>query len=251
MPVATKTFFFSDVHLGSPNHAASLAREKRLVAWLDSIQAEAKEIYIVGDLFDFWFEYRHSVPKGYTRILGKLAELVDNGIKVHFFTGNHDLWMFGYFEKELGIKVYKEPQILDLNGKLLYVGHGDGLGPGDHGYKIIKKIFSNKVAQFVYRLLHPDVGISIANFWSKTSRNANPKELEHFLGEDREWLLIYAKEKLKTQHFDYFVFGHRHLPLDIQLNENSRYINLGDWISYCSYAEFDGHQLQLKYYQAV
>jgi UDP-2,3-diacylglucosamine hydrolase len=248
MQTGKKTYFVSDVHLGTPNHAASLEREKKLVAWLDMVRFDAETIYIVGDLFDFWFEYRHAAPKGYTRILGKLAELVDSGIKIHFFTGNHDLWMFGYFEQELGIPVYYEPKQIEIGGRRFFIGHGDGLGPGDYGYKFIKKIFSNKLAQFLYRLVHPDVGISIAGFWSRRSRQAASQELEHFLGEDREWLVIFARETLQKEYFDYFVFGHRHLPLDIDLGSGSRYLNLGDWLNYYSYAEFDGVQMALRYF---
>ena len=247
MLTGKKTYFLSDVHLGAPDVSSSLEREKLLVQWLDQVKHDAEDIYIVGDLFDFWFEYKHAIPKGYTRVLGKLAELTDSGINIHFFTGNHDLWMFGYFEKELNIPVYFEPVVKVINGKKFFIGHGDGLGPGDHGYKFIKKLFSNKLAQWLYRLIHPDAGISIASYLSRQSRGANAKELEHFLGDDREWLLIFAKEKLKTEYFDYFVFGHRHLPLDISIG-SSRYINLGDWINYFSYAEFDGENMSLKYF---
>jgi UDP-2,3-diacylglucosamine hydrolase len=250
MPLPGKIYFASDMHLGSPDPASSLVREKRIVRWLDSIKHDAAEIYLVGDLFDFWFEYKKAIPKGYTRILGKLAELTDSGIKVHFFTGNHDLWMFGYFEKELNIPVYHEPIVKEYGGKRFYIGHGDGLGPGDHGYKMLKKLFRNRLSQWLYGLLHPDMGISVADYWSTRSRKANPKELEKFMGEDKEWLLIYAKEVLQKEHFDYFVFGHRHLPLDISINGKSRYINLGDWISYNSYAEFDGENMELKYFKA-
>jgi UDP-2,3-diacylglucosamine hydrolase len=206
-------------------------------------------VFVVGDLFDFWFEYRTVVPKGYVRILGKLAELTDNHIPVHFFVGNHDMWMSGYFEKELNIPVFFECQTYEFNGKKMLVGHGDGLGPGDHGYKFIKKVFRNPFCQFLFGLLPPFFGISIANFFSKRSRIMTGTTDENFLGEDKEWLVLYAKEKLKKEHFDYFVFGHRHLPIDFQLKEGSRYINLGDWIKYNSYAEFDGANFQLKYYQ--
>ena len=248
MQAGKKIYFVSDVHLGTPDHATSLEREKLLVKWLDGIRHDAEHIYIVGDLFDFWFEYKHAIPKGYTRILGKLAELSDAGIKLHFFTGNHDLWMFGYFEKELNIPVYYEPIQITISGKKFFIGHGDGLGPGDHGYKFIKKVFSNRLAQWLYRMVHPDTGISLASFFSRSSRNAGPKELEQFMGEDKEWLLIFARETLKNEYFDYFVFGHRHLPLDITLDGSSRYINLGDWMNYFSYAEFDGENMVLKYY---
>jgi UDP-2,3-diacylglucosamine hydrolase len=249
IPAGKKVYFLSDFHLGVPDQASSLEREKRIVAFLDQIKDNAAMIFVVGDLFDFWFEYRTVVPKGYVRILGKLAELTDNQIPVHFFVGNHDMWMSGYFEKELNIPVYYESKTYEFNGKKILVGHGDGLGPGDHGYKFIKKIFRNPICQFLFGLLPPFFGISLANFFSKRSRTMTGTTDENFLGEDKEWLVLYAKDKLKEEHFDYFIFGHRHLPIDFQLKEDSRYINLGDWIKYNSYAEFDGATIQLKYYQ--
>lgn len=249
IPAGKKVYFLSDFHLGVPDHASSLEREKRIVSFLDQIKDKAAMVFVVGDLFDFWFEYRTVVPKGYVRILGKLAELTDNHIPVHFFVGNHDMWMSGYFEKELNIPVFFESQTYEFNGKKMLVGHGDGLGPGDHGYKFIKKVFRNPFCQFLFGLLPPFFGISISNFFSKRSRIMTGTTDENFLGEDKEWLVLYAKEKLKKEHFDYFVFGHRHLPIDFQLKEGSRYINLGDWIKYNSYAEFDGANFQLKYYQ--
>ena len=249
IPAGKKVYFLSDFHLGVPDHASSLEREKRIVAFLDQIKDNAAMIFVVGDLFDFWFEYRTVVPKGYVRILGKLAELTDNQIPVHFFVGNHDMWMSGYFEKELNIPVYYESKTYEFNGKKILVGHGDGLGPGDHGYKFIKKIFRNPICQFLFGLLPPFLGISLANFFSKRSRTMMGTTDEKFLGEDKEWLVQYAKDKLKENHFDYFIFGHRHLPIDFLLKEDSRYINLGDWIKYNSYAEFDGATIQLKYYQ--
>jgi UDP-2,3-diacylglucosamine hydrolase len=249
IPAGKKVYFLSDFHLGVPNHASSVEREKKIVAFLDKVKDSAAMIFVVGDLFDFWFEYRTVVPKGYVRILGKLAELTDNQIPVHFFVGNHDMWMSGYFEKELNIPVLFESKTYEFNGKKMLVGHGDGLGPGDHGYKFIKKVFRNPICQFLFGLLPPFFGISLANFFSKRSRIMTGVTDEQFLGEDKEWLVLYAKEKLKEEHFDFFVFGHRHLPIDLQLKSDSRYINLGDWIKYNSYAEFDGTTIHLKYYQ--
>ena len=249
IPAGKKVYFLSDFHLGVPSHASSLEREKRIVAFLDQIKNSAAMIFVVGDLFDFWFEYRTVIPKGYVRILGKLAELTDNQIPVHFFVGNHDMWMSGYFEKELNIPVHFENKVYEFNGMKILVGHGDGLGPGDYGYKFIKKVFRNPICQFLFGLLPPFFGISLANFFSKRSRIMTGTTDEKFLGENDEWLVLYAKEKLKKEHFDYFVFGHRHLPIDFQLKEGSRYINLGDWIKYNSYAELDGTTIQLKYYQ--
>lgn len=249
IPAGKKVYFLSDFHLGVPDHASSLAREKRIVSFLDQAKKDAAMIFVVGDLFDFWFEYRTVVPKGYVRILGKLAELTDNNIPVHFFVGNHDMWMSGYFEKELNIPVFFDNQTYTFNDKKFLVGHGDGLGPGDHGYKFIKKIFRNPLCRFLFGLLPPFFGISLASFFSKRSRIMTGANDEKFLGEENEWLVVYTKDKLKEEHFDFFVFGHRHLPIDFQLKEHSRYINLGDWIKYNSYAEFDGNQLLLKYHQ--
>lgn len=238
-------FFLSDFHLGAPNYESSLIREKKVVSFLDSIKDKASEIFIVGDMFDFWYEYKKVVPKGYVRLLGKLAELTDKGIPIHFFLGNHDMWMRGYFEKELNIPVYHEPKVFERNGKRFFIGHGDGLGPGDHGYKFIKKVFRNPVCQWLFGLLHPSIGIGIANYFSKKSREKTGISDQDFMGEDKEWLIIFSKEILTTQHYDYFIFGHRHYPLDLKLNDKSRYINLGDWISNFTYATFDGNDVQL------
>lgn len=244
-----KIYFLSDFHLGAPDHASSLIREKRIVRFLDEIKKDASEIFIVGDLFDFWYEYKKVVPRGFVRILGKLAELTDSGIEIHFFVGNHDMWMSGYFEKELSIKVYHHPQEFTLLEKKFFIGHGDGLGPGDLRYKFIKKIFRNNFSKTLFGLLHPGAGIGLANYFSSKSRNATGKTDEQFLGEDKEWLILFSRETLKKKHFDYFIFGHRHLPIDFNLNGKSKYINLGDWIKYNSYAVFDGEKAELKFYQ--
>jgi UDP-2,3-diacylglucosamine hydrolase len=244
-----KIFFLSDFHLGAPDHATSLAREKKIVAFLNAIQPEAAEIFLLGDMFDFWYEYKNVVPKGYVRLLGKLAEITDSGIPVHFFVGNHDMWMSGYFERELNIPVYDQPAVFERNGKQLYIGHGDGLGPGDKGYKFIKKVFRNPICRWLFGALHPRVGIGIANYFSQKSRAKTGSTDEVFLGEENEWLVIYSKELLAKEKFDYFIFGHRHLPLDIKLDGGSRYINLGDWIRTFTYAEFDGDHLELKTWQ--
>lgn len=244
-----KIYFLSDFHLGAPDAAASLVRERKIIGFLDSIQETAAEIFIVGDLFDFWYEYNKVVPKGYVRLLGKLAALSDRGIPIHVFTGNHDMWMRGYFEEELGIKVYHHPETFTRSGKTFFIAHGDGLGPGDHGFKFIKKIFRNPVCQWLFGWLHPDWGISLANYFSRKSREKTGASDEVFLGEEKEWLIVYSKEVLATKHFDYFIYGHRHLPLDLPLTGNSRYINLGDWIRNFTYADFDGTTLQLHKWQ--
>ena len=241
-------YFLSDFHLGAPNATASLQREKRIVQFLESIKNDAEEIFIVGDMFDFWFEYKYVVPRGYTRLLGKLAELTDAGIKIHFFVGNHDMWMRDYFQTELNIPVYFKPTFFEFNGKKFLVGHGDGQGPGDHGYKFLKKIFRNPFCQWAFGILPPYFGFGIANYFSQKSRELADKKEEVFLGEENEWLIIYSKEVLQKEQVDYFIFGHRHLPIDFTLNENSHYINLGEWINFDTYAVFDGEKTTLKYF---
>jgi UDP-2,3-diacylglucosamine hydrolase len=204
----------------------------------------------MGDIFDFWFEYKTVVPKGYTRLLGTIAHLSDSGISIHFFTGNHDMWSFSYFQEELGVKLYKEPILKEIDGKKFFLGHGDGLGPGDKGYKFIKKIFSNKFCQWLFAQMHPNIGIGLANYFSRKSRMANAQADEVFLGENEEWLVQFCKDYLsKNPPVDYFVFGHRHLPLDIRLEKGARYINLGEWVKYNSYAVFDGKELELKFFE--
>lgn len=249
MTPSKKIYFLSDFHLGAPDAVTSLQREKKIIRFLNEIVSDAEQIFILGDLFDFWFEYKKVVPKGYVRILGKLAEITDSGIPVHFFVGNHDMWMKDYFQKELNIPVYFEPMPFELNGKKFLLGHGDGLGPGDHGYKFIKNVFRNKLAQTLFGWLPPFIGMSLADYFSRKSRASTGKNDEVFLGEEKEWLIVYSKDVLKTIHYDYFIFGHRHLPLDIQLNEKSRYINLGDWIKYDSYGVFNGVDFELKYHK--
>ncbi|MEQ8324180.1 MAG: UDP-2,3-diacylglucosamine diphosphatase [Vicingaceae bacterium] len=244
-----KIYFASDFHLGSPNHEDSLIREKKVVKWLDEIKSDAQEVYLMGDVFDMWFEYKEVVPRGYTRLLGKLAELSDSGIALHLFTGNHDMWIFDYLPKEIGLKLYREPVKREIDGKKFYIGHGDGLGPGDRGYKFIKKVFANKICQFLFRWIHPDIGMSMAYFWSRKSREAAGDNEVIFLGEDKEWLIIHAKEELKKEAFNYFIFGHRHIPIEVEIAPGSAYVNLGDWISHFTYAAFNGKQLSLKKYE--
>ena len=244
-----KVYFASDFHLGVPNKVQSLLREKKLVQWLSDIEKDAQHIFLVGDVFDFWFEYKTVVPRGYTRLLGKLASLADAGIQIHYFTGNHDMWTFGYLEEELGLKVYRNPIEVCINKQQFYIGHGDGLGPGDNGYKFIKKVFASPISQWLFARLHPNFGIGLANFWSGKSRAANGPIDEIFLGEEKEWLIIYCKEVLEKKHYDYFIFGHRHLLLDVTLPSNSRYINLGDWFKNAHFGVFNGVTLQLEKYE--
>ncbi len=240
-----KVYFASDNHLGAPSFKDSLPREKKFVAWLDSIKVDAGAIFLMGDLFDFWFEYKTVVPKGFTRTLGKLAELTDAGIPITYFVGNHDLWMNGYFEEELNIPVHHRPQQYRINGKTFFIGHGDGLGPGDKGFKRMKKVFTNPFCQWLFRWLHPDLGVRLAQHLSINNKIISGDADAEFLGEDKEWLVQYCKRKLEQRHYDHFIFGHRHLPMEIDLNGKSTYTNLGDWISYFTYAVFDGEKLSL------
>ena len=233
-----KIYFASDQHLGAPTPKASLPREKKFVAWLDTIKEDAGTIFLLGDLFDFWFEYKTVVPKGFVRVLGKLAELKDAGIDIYFFVGNHDLWMRDYFQKELNIPVFHKPQEFDINGKIFLIGHGDGLGPNDHGYKRMKKVFTFPFFKWLFRWLHPDIGVRLGHYFSVKNKLISGDVDARFLGEENEWLAQYCRRKLTEKHYDFFVFGHRHLPLEIELNNNSTYINLGDWIQYYTYGEF-------------
>jgi UDP-2,3-diacylglucosamine hydrolase len=249
LPGNKKIYFLSDFHLGAPDHARSLEREKIIVQFLDEIKHDASEVFLVGDMFDFWYEYRRVVPRGYVRLLGKLAELTDAGIAMHFFVGNHDMWMKNYFQDEMNIPVYYEPKEFERGGKTILVGHGDGLGPGDNGYKRLKKIFRNPVCKWMFGMLPPVTGMGLANYLSRRSRAQTGDREEIFLGEEKEWLMIYSKSILAKKNIDYFVFGHRHLAIDYRLTDTSRYINLGDWIRYFTYAVFDGEKMELKSYQ--
>lgn len=246
LPSNKKIFFASDFHLGVPDYDQSLARERKIVRWLDSVKHEAHSIYLMGDIFDFWFEYKHAIPKGFIRLQGKLAELTDTGIPVIFFTGNHDMWMFDYFTKELNIPIHRNPIELEINAQKFLIGHGDGLGPGDSSYKILKKFFNSLLCQWLFARIHPNLGIGIAHFWSRKSRISNMKREEKFQGEENEFLLTYCKELEQKLHHDFYVFGHRHLPLDLKVSDNSRYINLGEWVHFNTYAEYDGKEIHLK-----
>jgi UDP-2,3-diacylglucosamine hydrolase len=239
-----KIYFASDFHLGTPTYEESRVRELKIVNWLTAIQNDALEVFLIGDIFDFWFEYKRAIPKGFVRLQGKIAELVDSGIKVHFFIGNHDMWMFDYFPTELGVEMHRKERAFDLLGKKFFIGHGDGLGPGDKGYKFIKKVFANRFCQWLFERIHPNFGIGLANFWSRRSR-AKGKEPQTFLGEDKEWLVQYCKEKSQSEPYDYYVFGHRHLPIEFSLEDGSKYINTGDWLNHYTYGVFDGEKFEL------
>jgi UDP-2,3-diacylglucosamine hydrolase len=250
IPEGKKVYFSSDNHLGAPTHNESRPREQKFLRWLDEIRPDAHAIFLLGDLFDFWFEYRTVVPKGFVRTLGKLAEFRDSGIEIHFFVGNHDLWMNGYFEDELGIPVYHNPKEFTINNKKFFLGHGDGLGPGDKGYKRMKKVFRGHFFQWIFRWGHPDIGMRIAQYFSVKNKLISGNDDHIFLGEENEWLATYAKRKLETAHYDYFVFGHRHLPMEIKVGEQSTYFNIGDWIHHYTYGVFDGENFQIKEFEA-
>lgn len=241
-------YFLSDFHLGVPTYEASRAREAEVVAFLESIRPNCKELFLMGDIFDFWFEYRKVVPKGFVRLLGKLAQMSDEGIKIWFFKGNHDMWVFDYLTQEIGVEIISDEMEMQRNGKSFYLHHGDGLGPGDFKYKYLRKVFRSPLAQWLFARIHPNLGMSIANAWSRNSRAVKAGK-ESFLGAEQEWLAQYAKDLLKHKHYDYFVFGHRHLALEIPLTADSTYVNTGDWLHAKSYAVFDGETLKLQYYK--
>lgn len=237
-------YFASDFHLGSDLVEKSKLREQRIIRWLDQIQPTCKELFILGDMFDYWFEYKKVVPKGFVGLLSKFKEFVSNEIPVHVFTGNHDMWMFDYLQEEIGVQLYKEPITKELEGKKFFLGHGDGLGPGDHGYKFIKKVFASRLNQTLFSWLHPDIGISLMKYFSRTSREEYIEE--KFRGPEKEWLVQFCEETIKASYYDFFIFGHRHIAIDHELsNKKSRYINLGDWISLNTYAQYGRGQLKL------
>ncbi|MFO7824978.1 MAG: UDP-2,3-diacylglucosamine diphosphatase [Cyclobacterium sp.] len=244
-----KVYFVSDFHLGTPDPESSRQREEKIVKWLGEIEEDAAAIFFVGDIFDFWFEYDKVIPKGFLRFLSKITLLRAKGTPLFFFTGNHDLWMKDYFTGELDIPVYHNPLSMEINGKKFLVGHGDGLGPGDRKYKLLKKFFTSKYCQWLFKWIHPDIGISIAQSWSKNSRITNDlKQEDEFKGKEKEWLYQYCLEMENKMHFDYYIFGHRHLPLNLPLNGDATYFNLGEWVNQCYFGEFDGEAFHLRQY---
>lgn len=249
MTSRTRTYFASDFHLGVPTWNKSLEREKDVISWLNHVSKDARAIYLLGDIFDFWFEYKTVVAKGHVRFLGRVAELVDSGIEIHYFTGNHDMWTFGYLEKELGVIVHRKPITTEIGNKIFFIGHGDGLGPNDRGYKIMKYIFSAPFFQWLYARFHPNFSFWLARLLSAKSRKANSYRKDVFLGEDKEYLILFIKEHLKKHDVDYFIFGHRHITLDVKIN-SSRYINVGEWVNTKSYAVFDGDHLSIEHWKA-
>ncbi len=250
LPEGKKIYFASDFHLGVPDPNSSLARERKVVKWLESVRHDAHIIVLLGDIFDFWFEYMHTIPKGFIRLQGKLAELRDLGIEFVFFTGNHDMWMFDYFPKELGIPIYREPVVFNVGAQKLLVGHGDGLGPGETSYKILKAFFNSSICQWLFARLHPNLGMSIARYWSRQSRINNMKREETFNGPEREYLFVWCSENEKKSHHDFYIFGHRHLPLDLKVGNGSRYINTGEWVHRPTFAVYDGSYVELKKFES-
>jgi UDP-2,3-diacylglucosamine hydrolase len=248
-----KIYFASDFHLGIPDYESSLEREKLLVSWLDKVREDASEIFLMGDVFDFWFEYKTVVPKGYVRLLGKLLQITDEGIPVHLFTGNHDIWAFEYLQKEINIQLHRHPETCQLLGRTFYLAHGDGLGPGDNGYKFLKKVFSSRFNQFLFRWLHPDIGAKMGLYFSGKSRLANmikEDKKENLNRIEDEMLYKYASGMLKDGfEADFFIFGHRHRPADVALGNGCRMIILGDWVTNYTFAEFDGINMNLKFFK--
>lgn len=242
-----KIYFASDFHLGSPNLEESHKREKLIISWLSEIEKDAKSIYLVGDTFDFWFEYNKVVPKGFVRFLGKLADLTDKGIEIHLFVGNHDLWLKDYLTTEIGLTIRHSNILLTESNKKLVIGHGDGLGKGDYFYKALRKIFTSKICQWMFARLHPNFALSLAHAWSKSSRKKGDDA--KFKNNESEILFGYCQEQQKANPVDYYIFGHRHLPLDLKIDNQARYINLGEWLSYYSYAVLDDGELLLKKYK--
>lgn len=243
----TKRYYISDAHLGVDDKYTSYQRESLMIKWLDEIKADALEISLVGDIFDFWFEYKHVVPRGFSRLLGKLKELSESGIHIKYYTGNHDMWVFDYLPKAIGAELIRSTEIVETNGKKLYIGHGDGLGPYDKKYNFLKKIFSAKFFQFLFKLIHPEISFRIALAWSASSRKSH-KYPEKINFED-EWLVKYAKTVLEKEHIDYFIFGHRHIPFKTKIGENTEFVNLGDWLMNFTFAVYDGENLELKSYK--
>ncbi len=244
-------YFASDAHLGAPTIQNPREHEKRFVNWLESIRHDTRELYLMGDIFDFWFEYDHVIPKGHTRFLGKLCEFTDQGIPVHFFIGNHDIWVFDYLPRETGVIVHKEPYKPVIDGKQFFLAHGDGLTPFEKNYRRIKSVFTNRFAQKIFKWVHPDLGITLARHWSRKSRENNEEsDKATFQGEEKEWLINFAKKQLQTRHYDFFIFGHRHIALDLPLKDDSRICYLGDWVNQFTYACWNGETLSLKYYDS-
>jgi len=266
-----KIYFLSDVHLGSLSHdvkkdnspeALTLPGtknsdkgfhpnhdiERKLSRWFDMVKSDAKTIYLLGDIFDFWFEYKYVVPRGFTRVLGKIAELTDSGIEIHFFIGNHDLWVTDYLRKETGMIIHIMPLVTDIYAKKFFLAHGDGLGDDSKSFKFIRFLFHNKACQKLFGSLHPRWAMAIAHKWSNHSRQTGG--VVDYLGEEKEHLVQFAKKQMKeSPNINFFIFGHRHILLDLMISQTARVVILGDWISYFSYGVFDGENFSLEIFE--
>lgn len=243
------TYFISDLHLGA-SYLDTRQREQKVIDWLNSIKSSAKRLIFLGDILDYWYEYRHVVPRGYIRFFGKLAELSDSGIEIHWFTGNHDIWIFDYLPAELGITLHRTNEVLDIDGHSFFLSHGDEVGERKWSFRFIQWLFRNKVAQWCYSWIHPDLTMILAHKWSSSSRKKNnQKGEEHFRGEKHEPLVRFAKEYIKNNNVEYLIFGHRHILLDLMLTRNNRMVILGDWIKHFSYASFDGENLCIDLFE--
>lgn len=248
-----KTYFISDAHLGARIFDDVHIHEQKFIRWLDMAKKDADEIYMLGDMFDFWFEYRTTIPKGFSRSLGKMAELTDAGIDIHFFTGNHDLWTFGYLEKEIGLKVHRKPTIFDIKGKQFFLAHGDGLNDNSKGFAFIRKIFHSKTCQWLFRtLIPPSIGLNFGYKWSESNRKKHLKNGEcKYKGENNEPLVCFAKQhNQKSPDINYYVFGHRHILLHLMLNAKTQMAILGDFMQQFTYATFDGDNFEIHYFEA-
>lgn len=243
-----KIYFISDVHLGAPALSNNRERELLFAKWLDSIRDDVAELYLMGDIFDFWFEYRKVVPRGFTRILGRLADLTDKGVPVHFFTGNHDVWVFDYLPQEIGLIVHRDEWITEIRGKKFYLAHGDGLDPDDKGYLFLKKIFTSRTLQWWFSRIHPNFAFYLAHNWSKSSRLSKLNRQEEFKVKN-ECMYKFAENYLQKEWIDYFIFGHRHRMADVEVKNGSRFILLGDWITNFSYGVFDGNRFILNKFE--
>ncbi len=216
-----------------------LEYERRVVRFLESIEEDCEELYLLGDIIDYWFEFRHVVPQGYTRFLGKLAMMSDRGVKIHWFTGNHDIWIFDYLPREIGMTLHREPEVVTLHGKRMFLAHGDGLGEDSKMLRLMTGFFHNRVCQRMFRWIHPDWTTGFAYWWSKKSRLSG-NGFPDYMGEQKEHLVQYAKQRVaEGLEVEYFIFGHRHIMLDLMMSRSTRLMILGDWINHFSYAVMD------------
>lgn len=243
-------YFLSDAHLGSWAIDHGRMQERRLVRFLDSIKDKAGAVYLLGDMFDFWYEYKYVVPKGYTRFLGKLSELTDMGVEVHYFTGNHDIWTYDYLVRECGVTLHRHPLTTDILGSVFYLAHGDGLGGGDYKYRCIRAVFHNALCQRLFSMIHPRWGVWFGLTWAKHSRMKRKGGQEPpYQGPDKEKLVVYARDYAERHpDIDYYIFGHRHIEVQQRLTPKSELMILGDWITQFSYIVFDGKRIFMSEY---